>query len=93
MVPPDPVYMRPELVQIEPTPQLLPQPQQQLVPSYNAVAGPQSLATTHMMNQTMEVNAPQGLGPGQSPAAISLPITVGPPVPLYAQGKPGVCDQ
>ncbi|KAJ1150123.1 hypothetical protein NDU88_002921 [Pleurodeles waltl] len=46
-----------------------------------------------MMNRAMGVNAQQGLGPGQSPAAISLPMTIGPPVPLYAQGKPGVWDQ
>ncbi|KAJ1150011.1 hypothetical protein NDU88_002809 [Pleurodeles waltl] len=93
MVPPDPVYTRSKLVQIEPTPQLLPQPQQQVVPSYTSVAGPQSVATAPMINQAMGVNAPQGLGIGQSPAAISLPIAVGPPVPLYAQSKPGVCDQ
>ncbi|KAJ1129804.1 hypothetical protein NDU88_008169 [Pleurodeles waltl] len=88
MVPPDPISTRSKLVQIEPTSQLLPQAQQQLVPSYNAVAGPQSVATAPMMNQAMGVNAPQGLGLGQSPAAISLPITVGPPVPLYAQVPP-----
>ncbi|KAJ1116727.1 hypothetical protein NDU88_004933 [Pleurodeles waltl] len=93
MVPPDPIYTRSKLVQIEPTPQLLPQPQQQVVPSYTSVAGPQSVATAPMMNQAKGVNAPQGLGLGQTPAAISLPITVGPPVPLYAQGKPGICDQ
>ncbi|KAJ1139271.1 hypothetical protein NDU88_005646 [Pleurodeles waltl] len=40
MVPPDPVFTRSNLVQIEPTPQLLPQPQQQVVPSYTSVAGP-----------------------------------------------------
>ncbi|KAJ1143649.1 hypothetical protein NDU88_009954 [Pleurodeles waltl] len=93
MVPPDPVYTRSMLVQIEPTLQLLPQLQQQMVPNYTSVAGPQSEATAPMMNQAMGFNAPQGLGIGQSPAAISLPITVGPPVPLYAQGKPGMCDQ
>ncbi|KAJ1140782.1 hypothetical protein NDU88_007120 [Pleurodeles waltl] len=93
MVPPDPVYTRSKLVQIEPTPQLLPQPQQQLVPSYTSVAGSQSVATVPMMNQAMGVNAPQGLRLSQTPAAISLPITVGAPVQLYAQGKPGVCDQ
>ncbi|KAJ1190976.1 hypothetical protein NDU88_000293 [Pleurodeles waltl] len=91
MVPPDPVYTRSKLVQIGPTPQLLPQAQQQVVPSYTSVAGPQSVATAPMINQAMD--ALQSLGIGQTPAAISLPITVGPPVPLYAQAKSGICDQ
>ncbi|KAJ1173345.1 hypothetical protein NDU88_005181 [Pleurodeles waltl] len=85
--------MRSKLVQIEPTPQLLPQPQQQLIPGYNPIAGPQSLPAPATVSQALGVSAPRGLGPGQTPAAISLPITVGPPVPLYAQDKPGTCDQ
>ncbi|KAJ1136176.1 hypothetical protein NDU88_002594 [Pleurodeles waltl] len=92
MVPSDPAYTRPKLIQIEPTPLLLPQAQQQMVPNYTSVTGPQ-LATAPTMNQNMGANAPQVLGNRQSPAAISLPITVGPPVPLYAQAKSGVCDQ
>ncbi|KAJ1130244.1 hypothetical protein NDU88_008599 [Pleurodeles waltl] len=88
MVPPDPVYRRSKLVQIEPTPHLLPQPQQQMVPNYTSVTGPQAVTAP-----VMGVSAPPGLGNGQTQAAISLPITVGPPVPLYAQAKPSVCDQ
>ncbi|KAJ1191991.1 hypothetical protein NDU88_001304 [Pleurodeles waltl] len=40
IVPPDPIYTKSRLVQIEPTPQLLPQPQPQLIPGYNPAAGP-----------------------------------------------------
>ncbi|KAJ1149914.1 hypothetical protein NDU88_002713 [Pleurodeles waltl] len=83
MVPPDPIYTRSKLVQIEPVPHLL--PQQQLIPGYNPVAGPQSVPAPATVSQALGVSAPRGLGPGQTPAAISLPITVGPPVPLYAQ--------
>ncbi|KAJ1216998.1 hypothetical protein NDU88_004595 [Pleurodeles waltl] len=93
MVPPDPIYTRSKLVQIEPTLRLLPQPQQQLIPGYNPAAGPQLVPAPTTVSQALGVTAPRGLGPGQTPAAISLPITVGPPVPLYAQGKPDVCDQ
>ncbi|KAJ1155141.1 hypothetical protein NDU88_007876 [Pleurodeles waltl] len=91
MVPPDPIYTRSKLVQIEPAPQLL--PQQQLIPGYNPVAGPQSVPAAATVSQALGVTAPRGLGPGQTPAVILLPITVGPPVPLYAQGKPGTCRQ
>ncbi|KAJ1208908.1 hypothetical protein NDU88_004291 [Pleurodeles waltl] len=90
IVPPDPVNTRSKLVQIEPTPQL--PPQQQVVPKCTSVAGPQSV-TAPMMNQAMGVSAPPGLGNGQAPAAISFPITIGQPVPLYAQAKPSVCEQ
>ncbi|KAJ1177283.1 hypothetical protein NDU88_002544 [Pleurodeles waltl] len=93
IVPPDPIYTKSRLAQIEPTPQLLPQLQQQLIPGYNPAAGPPLVPAPASENQTFGVAAPRGLGPGQKPAAISLPITVGPPVPLYAQGKPGMCDQ
>ncbi|KAJ1105159.1 hypothetical protein NDU88_002567 [Pleurodeles waltl] len=92
MVPPDQAYTRSKLVQIEPTPLLLPQAQQQLLPNCTSVTGPQS-DTAPVMNQNVGINVPQGLGSRQAPAAISLPITVGPPVPLYAQAKPSVCDQ
>ncbi|KAJ1117792.1 hypothetical protein NDU88_005988 [Pleurodeles waltl] len=93
IVPPDLIHTKSRLVQIEPTPQLLPQLQQQLIPGYNPAAGPPLVPAPASENQTFGVAAPWSLGPGQTPAAISLPITVGPPVPLYAQGKPGVCDQ
>ncbi|KAJ1202106.1 hypothetical protein NDU88_005908 [Pleurodeles waltl] len=93
IVPPDPIYTKPKLIQIESTPKLLSQPQPQLIPGYNPVAGPPLVPIPGTLEQTYGVTAPQSLGPGQTPAAISLPITVGPPVPLYAQGKPGVCDQ
>ncbi|KAJ1174604.1 hypothetical protein NDU88_006424 [Pleurodeles waltl] len=92
MVLPDPAYTRSKLVQIEPTPLLLPQAQQQLLPDCTSATGPQSV-TAPAMNQTMGVNAPQGLGSRQVPAAISLPITVGPPVPLYAQAKPSISER
>ncbi|KAJ1180680.1 hypothetical protein NDU88_005897 [Pleurodeles waltl] len=92
MVPADPAYTRPKLIQTEPTPLLLPQVQQQMIPNYTSVTGPQS-AIAPGMNQNMGVNAPQGMGNKQTPAAISLPITVGPPVPLYVQAKPSVCEQ
>ncbi|KAJ1125904.1 hypothetical protein NDU88_004319 [Pleurodeles waltl] len=92
MVPSDPAYMRPKLTQTEPTPLLLPQAQQQWLSSCTSVTGPQT-ATAPVMNQNMGANAPQGLGSRQTPVAISLSITVGPPVPLYAHAKPSVCDQ
>ncbi|KAJ1119206.1 hypothetical protein NDU88_007392 [Pleurodeles waltl] len=92
MVPPDPAYTRSKLVKIEPTPLLLPQPQQQVVPNYTSVTG-QQLAAAPIMNQNMGINVPQALGNRQTPAAIYLPITVGPPVPLYAQAQPSVCDR
>ncbi|KAJ1172114.1 hypothetical protein NDU88_003965 [Pleurodeles waltl] len=94
IVPPlDPIYTKSRLVQIELTPKLLSQPQPQLIPGYNPVAGPPLVPVPGILEQTYGVTAPRSLGPGQIPAAISLPITVGPPVPLYAQGKSGVCDQ
>ncbi|KAJ1193221.1 hypothetical protein NDU88_002525 [Pleurodeles waltl] len=83
----DPTYMRPKLIQTEPTPPLLPQPQQQMVPNYTLVTGLQS-AMAPVINQNIGVNAPQVLGNRQTPATISLPITVGPPVSMYAQAKP-----
>ncbi|KAJ1156828.1 hypothetical protein NDU88_009545 [Pleurodeles waltl] len=91
--PPDPIYTKSTLVQIESTPQWLPQPQPQLILGYNPAAGPPLIPAPASENQTFGVAAPRDLGPGRTPAAISLPITVGPLVPLYAQGKPGVCDQ
>ncbi|KAJ1174294.1 hypothetical protein NDU88_006116 [Pleurodeles waltl] len=93
IVPPDPIYTKSRLVQIEPTPQLLPQPQQQLIPGYSPAAGPPLVPAPASVSQALGVTAPRGLGPGQTPAAISLPITVGPPVPLYTQGKPEMSDQ
>ncbi|KAJ1197390.1 hypothetical protein NDU88_001250 [Pleurodeles waltl] len=89
MVPSDTAYMRQKFVQMEPTPLLLRQAQQQMVPSHASGTGPQ-VATAPIMNWNMGANAPQVLGSRQSPAATSLPITVGPPVPLYAQAKLGV---
>ncbi|KAJ1213534.1 hypothetical protein NDU88_001168 [Pleurodeles waltl] len=92
IVPPDPIYTKPKLIQIESTPKLMSQPPQ-LIPGYNPVAGPPLVPVPGTLEQTYGVEAPRSLGPGQAPAAISLPITVGPPVPLYAQGKSGMCDQ
>ncbi|KAJ1149345.1 hypothetical protein NDU88_002155 [Pleurodeles waltl] len=93
IVPPDPIYTKSKLVQIESTPKLLSQPQPELIPGYNPVDGPPLVPVPGTLEQTYGVTAPRSLGPGQIPAAISLPISVGPPVPLYAQGKTGVCDQ
>ncbi|KAJ1117736.1 hypothetical protein NDU88_005933 [Pleurodeles waltl] len=92
IVPPDPIYTKPKLIQIESTPKLVSQPPQ-LIPGYNRVAGPPLVPVPGTLEQTYGVAAPRNLGPGLTPAAISLPITVGPPVPLYAQGKTGVCEQ
>ncbi|KAJ1100018.1 hypothetical protein NDU88_005108 [Pleurodeles waltl] len=92
IVPPDPIYAKPKLIQIESTPKLMSQPPQ-LIPRYNPVTGPPLVPVPGTLEQTYGVEAPRSLGTGQTPAAISLPITVGPPVPLYAQGKAGVCDQ
>ncbi|KAJ1091547.1 hypothetical protein NDU88_004667 [Pleurodeles waltl] len=92
IVPPDPIYTKPKLIQIESTPKLASQPPQ-LIPGYNPVAGPPLVPVPVTLEQTYGVAAPRSLSSGQTPAAISLPITVGPPVPLYAQDKTGTCDQ
>ncbi|KAJ1110295.1 hypothetical protein NDU88_007648 [Pleurodeles waltl] len=63
IVPPDPIYTKSRLVQLEPTPQLLPQPQQQLIPGYNPAAGPPLVPARALENQTFEVAAPWSLGP------------------------------
>ncbi|KAJ1115544.1 hypothetical protein NDU88_003768 [Pleurodeles waltl] len=60
MVLTDPAYTRPKLIQTEPTPLLLPQAQQQTVPNYTSVTGPQ-LATAPIMNQNVGANGPQGI--------------------------------
>ncbi|KAJ1097338.1 hypothetical protein NDU88_002462 [Pleurodeles waltl] len=68
VVPPDPIYTKSRLVQIEPTLQLLPQPQPQLIPGYNPAAGPPLIPAPASLDQTFGVAAPRGLGPGQTPA-------------------------
>ncbi|KAJ1108670.1 hypothetical protein NDU88_006046 [Pleurodeles waltl] len=92
VVPPDPIYTKPRLIQIESTPKLVSQPPQ-LIPGYNPVAGPPLVPVPGTLEQTYGVEAPRSLGAGQTPAAISLPITVGPPVPLYAQERTRTCEQ
>ncbi|KAJ1114549.1 hypothetical protein NDU88_002784 [Pleurodeles waltl] len=92
IVPLEPIYTKPKLIQIESTPKLVSQPPQ-LIPGYNPVAGPPLVPVPGTLEQTYGVAAPRSLSSCQTPAAISLPITVGPPVPLYAQGKTGTCDQ
>ncbi|KAJ1144061.1 hypothetical protein NDU88_010363 [Pleurodeles waltl] len=92
VVPPDPIYTKPSLIQIESTPKLVSQPPQ-LIPGYNPVAGPPLVPVPGTLEQTYGVEAPRSLGAGQTPAAISLPITVGPPVPLYAQERTRTCEQ
>ncbi|KAJ1155762.1 hypothetical protein NDU88_008491 [Pleurodeles waltl] len=68
VVPSDPTYTRPKLIQTEPTPLLLPQTPQQMVPNYTSVTVPQ-LASAPITNQNMGANAPQVLGNRQLPAA------------------------
>ncbi|KAJ1180646.1 hypothetical protein NDU88_005866 [Pleurodeles waltl] len=87
IVPPDPIYTKSRLVQLEPTPQLLPQPQQQLIPSFSPATGSPLVPAPVAGSQALGVTTPWSLGPGQTPAAISVPITVGPPVPQYAQDE------
>ncbi|KAJ1138391.1 hypothetical protein NDU88_004777 [Pleurodeles waltl] len=58
IVPPDPIYTKSRLVQIESTPQLLPQPQPQLIPGCNPAAGPPLIPAPASLDQTFGVSAP-----------------------------------
>ncbi|KAJ1092898.1 hypothetical protein NDU88_006008 [Pleurodeles waltl] len=86
------IYQRPTLIQAESTQTLMPQKQVQEVPKYTQVTESQ-LGMPAMMNHNVGINMPQNLGNRQNPDAISLPITVGPSVPLYIQANPNVGDQ
>ncbi|KAJ1125206.1 hypothetical protein NDU88_003641 [Pleurodeles waltl] len=80
------------LVQTEPTPMLIPQAQPQGLQKFTPMTGTQS-DVTPIMNQSMGVALPQNVGVRVTPDAISLLITVGPEVPLFAQKKPIAGDQ
>ncbi|KAJ1152666.1 hypothetical protein NDU88_005441 [Pleurodeles waltl] len=69
----DLTYTRPKLIQTEPTPHLLPQAKQQMVPNYTSVTGPRS-AMAPVINQNMGVNAPQVLGSRQPPYPCPLQL-------------------
>ncbi|KAJ1105295.1 hypothetical protein NDU88_002703 [Pleurodeles waltl] len=62
IVPPDPIYTKPKLIQIESTPKLMSQPQPQLIPGYNPVAGPPLVPVPGTLEQTYGVAAPRSLG-------------------------------
>ncbi|KAJ1202226.1 hypothetical protein NDU88_006027 [Pleurodeles waltl] len=76
------------LVQTEPTPMLLPQaqPQPQDLPKFTPMTGTKS-DVTPVRNQSIGVALPQNAGVRVAPDAVSLPITVGPAVPLFVQNK------
>ncbi|KAJ1202959.1 hypothetical protein NDU88_006754 [Pleurodeles waltl] len=80
------VVPRPMLVQTELTPVSLPQAQPQGLPKFTQMTGTQS-DVTPVMNQSMGVALQQNAAVREAPDAISLPITVGPAVPLFAQNK------
>ncbi|KAJ1083014.1 hypothetical protein NDU88_003175 [Pleurodeles waltl] len=80
------------LVQTEPTPMLLPQAQPQGFLKFTHMTGTQSDVTPGM-NQSMGAALPQNVSVRAAPDAISLPITVGPAVPLFAQKKLNAGEQ
>ncbi|KAJ1131362.1 hypothetical protein NDU88_009699 [Pleurodeles waltl] len=92
VVPTEQVIPRPMLVQTELTPMLLPKAQLQGLPKFTPMTGTQS-DVTPVMNQSMGVALPQNVGVRAAPDAISLLITVGPVVPLFAQNKPIAGEQ
>ncbi|KAJ1188290.1 hypothetical protein NDU88_005052 [Pleurodeles waltl] len=87
MAPTEQIYPRPMLVQTESTPLLLSQVQPQVMPRFTPVTGTQSDVTL-MMNQNMRVTLPLSVSARTAPDDISLPITIGPAVALFAQKKP-----
>ncbi|KAJ1188901.1 hypothetical protein NDU88_005657 [Pleurodeles waltl] len=91
VVPLEQVLLRPTLVQTESTPVLLPLAQPQGIPKFTPLTGTQS-DVTPVVNQTMGVTFPQGTSVRADPDAISLLITVGPAVPLFAQKKASAGD-
>ncbi|KAJ1211130.1 hypothetical protein NDU88_006491 [Pleurodeles waltl] len=74
----------PTLAQVESTQLLMPQKQIQGGIAHAQMTGSQ-MGMPAMMTHGVGMNMPQSMGNGQNPDAISLPITVGPPVPLYVQ--------
>ncbi|KAJ1096414.1 hypothetical protein NDU88_001556 [Pleurodeles waltl] len=92
VTPSEQVLPRPVLVQTEPTPMLLPPAQSQGLSKFTPITWTQS-DVTPVMNQAMGVTFPQGASVRSAPDATSLPITVGPAVPLFAQKKESAGDQ
>ncbi|KAJ1171255.1 hypothetical protein NDU88_003125 [Pleurodeles waltl] len=82
----------PTLAQAESTQLLMPQKQMQDGTAHAQMTGSQT-GMLAMMTHSVGMNMPQNLGNGQNPDAISLPITVGPPVPLYIQPDSGMSGQ
>ncbi|KAJ1203912.1 hypothetical protein NDU88_007693 [Pleurodeles waltl] len=64
----------------------MPQAQPRGLPKFTPMTGTQS-DVTPVMNQSFAVALPQNAGVRAAPDAISLPITVGPAVPLFSQKK------
>ncbi|KAJ1109535.1 hypothetical protein NDU88_006895 [Pleurodeles waltl] len=82
----------PTLAQAESTQFLMPQKQMQGGTAHAQMTGSQ-MGMPAMMTHSVGMNMPQNMGNGQNPDAITLPITVGPPVPLYTQPNLGVSGQ
>ncbi|KAJ1083192.1 hypothetical protein NDU88_003352 [Pleurodeles waltl] len=82
----------PTLAQAESTQFLMPQKQMQGGITHAQMTGSQ-MGMPAMMTHSVGMNMPQSMGNGQNPDAISLPITVGPPVPLYVQPNSGMSGQ
>ncbi|KAJ1177910.1 hypothetical protein NDU88_003162 [Pleurodeles waltl] len=80
------------LTQAESTQFLMPQKQMQGGNAHAQMTGSQ-MGMPAMMTHGVGMNMPQNMGNGQNPDAISLPITVGPPVPLYSQSNLGMSGQ
>ncbi|KAJ1170742.1 hypothetical protein NDU88_002614 [Pleurodeles waltl] len=92
VVPTEQLVLRPLLVQTEPTSILRPQVQPQGMPRFTPMTGTQS-DLTPVINQCMGVTVPQNTGARAAPDAITLLVTVGPVVPLFAHKKPITGEQ
>ncbi|KAJ1175535.1 hypothetical protein NDU88_000822 [Pleurodeles waltl] len=92
VVPSEQVVPRSLWVQTEPTPILLPQSQPQGILRFTPLTGTQS-DLIPVMNQSMGITLPQNTGARAAPDKISLSITVGPVVPLFAQKKSTTGEQ
>ncbi|KAJ1117546.1 hypothetical protein NDU88_005745 [Pleurodeles waltl] len=82
----------PTLAQAESTQFLMLQKQMQGGNAHAQMTGSQ-MGMPAMMTHGVGMNMPQNMGNGQNPDAISLPITVGPLVPLYSQPNLGMSSQ
>ncbi|KAJ1092323.1 hypothetical protein NDU88_005434 [Pleurodeles waltl] len=83
---------QPTLAQAESTQFLMPQKQMQGGNAHAQMTGSQ-MGMPAMMTHSVGINMSQNMGNGQNADAISLPITVGPPVPLYIQPNSGMSGQ